>query len=158
MIQVEIAELKARLSEYLARVQAGEEIVVADRGGPLPASCLRNGADRARTLGSSISNAEDCCEWARECCPRNFGIWGVLRTRRARFYRLLKRTAPTDNRWLDQWVVTPAGNRCHILWYVLWYENIHRCRRTIGRPTRNPPPSGTGSRCPARGALARRPN
>ncbi len=32
MIQVEIAELKARLSEYLARVQAGEEIVVADRG------------------------------------------------------------------------------------------------------------------------------
>ena len=76
MIQVEIAELKARLSEYLARVQAGEEIVVADRGGPLPASCLRNGADRARTLGSSISNAEDCCEWARECCPRNFGIWG----------------------------------------------------------------------------------
>jgi prevent-host-death family protein len=32
MLQVGIAELKARLSEYLARVQEGEEIVVADRG------------------------------------------------------------------------------------------------------------------------------
>lgn len=35
MMQVGIAELKARLSEYLARVQAGEEIVVADRGHPV---------------------------------------------------------------------------------------------------------------------------
>lgn len=35
MIQVGIAELKARLSEYLARVQDGEEIVVADRGRPV---------------------------------------------------------------------------------------------------------------------------
>jgi uncharacterized protein len=35
MIQVGVAELKARLSEYLARVQAGEEIVVADRGRPV---------------------------------------------------------------------------------------------------------------------------
>jgi prevent-host-death family protein len=35
MIQVGIAELKARLSEYLARVQNGEEIVVADRGRPV---------------------------------------------------------------------------------------------------------------------------
>jgi prevent-host-death family protein len=35
MVQVGIAELKARLSEYLARVQDGEEIVVADRGRPV---------------------------------------------------------------------------------------------------------------------------
>lgn len=35
MIQVGIAELKARLSEYLARVQDGEEIVVTDRGRPV---------------------------------------------------------------------------------------------------------------------------
>ena len=35
MIQVGIAALKARLSEYLARVQAGEEIVVTDRGRPV---------------------------------------------------------------------------------------------------------------------------
>jgi len=35
MIYVGIAELKARLSEYLARVQAGEEIVVTDRSRPV---------------------------------------------------------------------------------------------------------------------------
>ncbi len=34
-MQVGIAELKARLSEYLARVQAGEELIVADRGRPV---------------------------------------------------------------------------------------------------------------------------
>jgi prevent-host-death family protein len=35
MFQVGIAELKAHLSEFLARVQQGEEIVVADRGRPV---------------------------------------------------------------------------------------------------------------------------
>ncbi len=35
MIHVGIAELKARLSEYVARVQSGEEIVVTDRGRPV---------------------------------------------------------------------------------------------------------------------------
>jgi len=35
MIHVGIAELKARLSEYVARVQTGEEIVVTDRGRPV---------------------------------------------------------------------------------------------------------------------------
>jgi prevent-host-death family protein len=35
MVQVGVAELKARLSEYLARARAGEEIVVADRGRPV---------------------------------------------------------------------------------------------------------------------------
>jgi prevent-host-death family protein len=35
MIQVGIAELKAHLSEFLVRVQQGEEIVVADRGRPV---------------------------------------------------------------------------------------------------------------------------
>lgn len=35
MIQVGVAELKARLSEYLARVADGEEIVVTDRGRPV---------------------------------------------------------------------------------------------------------------------------
>lgn len=35
MIQVGVAELKAHLSEYLARVQAGEVIVVAHRGRPV---------------------------------------------------------------------------------------------------------------------------
>jgi prevent-host-death family protein len=32
MKPVGVAELKARLSEYLARVQAGEQILVSDRG------------------------------------------------------------------------------------------------------------------------------
>ncbi|MGI8968614.1 MAG: type II toxin-antitoxin system Phd/YefM family antitoxin [Chloroflexota bacterium] len=35
MVQVGIAELKARLSEYLTRVKDGEEIVVTDRGRPV---------------------------------------------------------------------------------------------------------------------------
>ena len=35
MEQVGIAELKKRLSEYLARVKAGVEILVADRGRPV---------------------------------------------------------------------------------------------------------------------------
>jgi prevent-host-death family protein len=35
MISAGIAQLKARLSEYLARVQAGEEVVVTDRGRPV---------------------------------------------------------------------------------------------------------------------------
>lgn len=34
-MQVGIAELKARLSQYLTRVQAGEEVIVADRGRPV---------------------------------------------------------------------------------------------------------------------------
>jgi len=35
MTRVGIAELKARLSEYLMRVKAGEEILVSDRGRPV---------------------------------------------------------------------------------------------------------------------------
>ncbi|HEX6710877.1 MAG TPA: type II toxin-antitoxin system prevent-host-death family antitoxin [Rubrobacter sp.] len=30
-----VAQLKARLSEYLARVKAGEEVLVTDRGQPV---------------------------------------------------------------------------------------------------------------------------
>jgi prevent-host-death family protein len=54
MTQVGIAELKARLSEYLARVQDGEEIVVADRGRPVarlvPAVWRGVGGDDSRLL------------------------------------------------------------------------------------------------------------
>lgn len=32
MVRVAVRELKARLSEYLARVKAGEEVVVTERG------------------------------------------------------------------------------------------------------------------------------
>lgn len=35
MVTVGVAELKAKLSEYLARVRQGEEVVVTDRGRPV---------------------------------------------------------------------------------------------------------------------------
>ena len=35
MIRVSISELKAKLSEYLESVRAGEEVVVTDRGRPV---------------------------------------------------------------------------------------------------------------------------
>ena|SRR5947209_2724226 len=54
MMQVGIAELKARLSEYLIRVQEGEEIVVADRGRPvarlIPANRHAESEEGARLL------------------------------------------------------------------------------------------------------------
>jgi prevent-host-death family protein len=54
VVQVGIADLKARLSEYLARVQAGEEIVVADRGRPVarlvPPMWTDASAENARLL------------------------------------------------------------------------------------------------------------
>jgi len=54
MVQVGIAELKAHLSEFLVRVQQGEEIVVADRGRPVarlvPAVGHSDDGDAARLL------------------------------------------------------------------------------------------------------------
>jgi len=54
MVQVGIAELKARMSEYLARVQGGEEIVVADRGRPVarlvPPAWRSTGEEDSRLL------------------------------------------------------------------------------------------------------------
>jgi prevent-host-death family protein len=35
LLHVPIAELKARLSEYLARARAGEDVVITDRGTPV---------------------------------------------------------------------------------------------------------------------------
>jgi prevent-host-death family protein len=35
MLSIGIAELKASLSEYLARVKAGEEVVITERGRPI---------------------------------------------------------------------------------------------------------------------------
>jgi prevent-host-death family protein len=53
-MQVGIAELKARLSEYLARVQAGEELIVADRGKPVarivPAGWQQSGEEDGRLM------------------------------------------------------------------------------------------------------------
>jgi prevent-host-death family protein len=52
MEYVGVAELKAHLSRYLARVKAGEEIIVADRGRPVarlvPAIPTDAGEEEAR--------------------------------------------------------------------------------------------------------------
>jgi prevent-host-death family protein len=64
---VGVRELKARLSEYLARAQAGEEVVVTDRGRPVvrivalaPPSMLDQGIEEgwiepARRTGLDVS-------------------------------------------------------------------------------------------------------
>ncbi|HTC23925.1 MAG TPA: type II toxin-antitoxin system prevent-host-death family antitoxin [Gemmatimonadales bacterium] len=51
IIAAGIAELKASLSEYLARVKAGEEVVVTERGRPIARIVPLAGADalEART-------------------------------------------------------------------------------------------------------------
>ena len=50
-----VSELKARLSKYLNRVKAGEEVLITDRGNPvarlLPVS-------RARTVRETIASME----------------------------------------------------------------------------------------------------
>ena len=52
MTRVPIAKLKAKLSEYLAGVRAGEEIVVTDRGRPVARVVPIRGA---RELESRLS-------------------------------------------------------------------------------------------------------
>lgn len=54
MLNVGVAELKAHLSEYLERVQAGEEVIVADRGRPVarlvPPPAYEEGDEERRLL------------------------------------------------------------------------------------------------------------
>jgi prevent-host-death family protein len=48
-----VSELKAKLSEYLARVKAGEEVVVTERGRPVARLVpvgFRDGKDRDRLI------------------------------------------------------------------------------------------------------------
>lgn len=45
MTTVGVAQLKARLSEYLARVRAGDEIVVTDHGRPVARIVPAGGSD-----------------------------------------------------------------------------------------------------------------
>lgn len=51
-----VAELKARLSEYLSRVKAGEEVLVTDRGRPVA---------RLVPVGADIGGAGDEAEQRR---------------------------------------------------------------------------------------------
>ena len=54
MINVPVAEAKNRLSELIARVEAGEEIAVTRRGKPVvrlvPAEAVDAGAQRSRVV------------------------------------------------------------------------------------------------------------
>ena len=54
MIRVAISELKAKLSEYLEAVRAGEEVIVTDRGRPVarisPVSGSTHAESRLRML------------------------------------------------------------------------------------------------------------
>jgi len=54
MIRVSISELKAKLSEYLESVRAGEEVIVTDRGRPVariaPVTGPEETESRLRTL------------------------------------------------------------------------------------------------------------
>jgi prevent-host-death family protein len=45
MMVAGVAELKAKLSEYLARVRAGEEVVITDHGKPVAKLVPTMGAD-----------------------------------------------------------------------------------------------------------------
>ncbi len=46
MVQAAVSQLKASVSEYLARVKAGEEILITDRGTPIAKIIpLNRGAD-----------------------------------------------------------------------------------------------------------------
>jgi len=71
-----VAELKAKLSEYLRAVQAGTEVVVTDRGRPVarlvPAWVQATDDDRARELVSSGLAREP-----RRPLPR--GFWKLPR-------------------------------------------------------------------------------
>ena len=50
-----VSELKARLSKYLNRVKAGEEVIITDRGNPV---ALLTPISRKRSGRESITNME----------------------------------------------------------------------------------------------------
>lgn len=67
-----VAELKAKLSEYLARVKAGEEVVVTERGRPVARLVpieARAGEERERLL--AMERAGEIRIGPREM-PRDF--------------------------------------------------------------------------------------
>jgi len=52
-----IAQLKARLSEYLRRVKAGHEVVVTERGVPIARLAPLGSAERRATRRNRLSRA-----------------------------------------------------------------------------------------------------
>jgi prevent-host-death family protein len=52
-----IVQLKARLSEYMARVKAGNEVVVTERGVPVARIVPLDAADRLKTRRQRLARA-----------------------------------------------------------------------------------------------------
>jgi len=57
VIQAPIGQLKARLSEFLARVRGGEEVVVTDRGTPVARLLPLAGADAREGHRAELARA-----------------------------------------------------------------------------------------------------
>jgi prevent-host-death family protein len=92
LVRASVAELKARLSEYLARARAGEEVVITDRGRPVArlaplagvpalegreAELLRAGLVREPSAGLGASFFEA----PRPCDPEGRSLEVVLEER-----------------------------------------------------------------------------
>ena len=68
-----VAELKARLSEYLARVRAGSEVLVTERGRPVAKIVPVDTA----AISQSSSERESCVP-VRSICHRRSSTWSPL--------------------------------------------------------------------------------
>lgn len=85
-----VAEVKARLSEYLARVRGGEEVLVTDRGRPI-ARIMPVSADaphlselerRGLLRGPTAALPDDFLERPRPALRTGSVLDGLLRERR----------------------------------------------------------------------------
>jgi prevent-host-death family protein len=87
-----IAELRASLSENLARVKAGEEILVTEHGRPIariePLSAAAPEAAKAELVRDGILRAPERTEWRafwrlpRPEAPQGSALWLLLDERR----------------------------------------------------------------------------
>jgi len=68
-----VSKLKAGLSEYLARVKAGEEVIVTERGKPIAKIVPFGGNRRRFRLTSSRRPAPDSFGSAPGSSPRDSG-------------------------------------------------------------------------------------
>lgn len=93
MKQVPIATLKARLSEYLEAVKAGEEIIVTDRGRPIarlapiaPQEQPDARIERLIKLGLArppiAPLPPDIWEWPRPADPQGLALAALIEERR----------------------------------------------------------------------------
>jgi prevent-host-death family protein len=75
MTQAAVSQLKASVSEYLARVKAGEEILITDRGAPIAKIIpLNRGGDMISTRMAHLERA-GLARVGKGAAPE--GLWGV---------------------------------------------------------------------------------